>query len=72
MTDKNRQILFNAAMSNDPPLLTDDVIVNHMVDVYMEDSSVPYDVNIYMEEIEAWKRSGGFLLSYHNNVERGR
>jgi hypothetical protein len=65
MGDPIRQILLKAALSSDPPLLTDDPIVNHMVDMH-EDGSVPWNLHTYEEEIYAWKISGGFLLSYRN------
>lgn len=60
----NQNKLLQAAMSKLPPFLTSDPVVNHAVDQMMEDSRIPYDENLYREEIEAWKRSGGILLGY--------
>ena len=58
-----QNILKKAALSSDPPMMTNDPVVNHAVDCHMEDSVVPYDKQLYTEEISAWKNSGGLLLS---------
>lgn len=56
--------LLKAALSSDPPLFTDDPVVNHAVDCHEEDYAPLYDSGIYEREIVAWKKSGGLILSY--------
>lgn len=56
--------LFKAALSSNPRLFTDDPEVNHAVDCHEEDYCPLYDKELYEREIEAWKNSGGLILSY--------
>lgn len=60
-----QRVLFKAALSSDPPLLTSDPQVNHAVDNHMDDCNLPYDSVLYDQEIRAWIKSGGMLLSYN-------
>lgn len=43
--------LFRAAVSNNPPFLTNDPVVNHAIDQHMADSQLEYDENYYLREI---------------------
>lgn len=69
--NQNQQVLFSAALSSTPPLLTDDPLVNYYVDeheLFNSDiggvSHAPFNPGVYEAEIRAAKLHGSFLLSY--------
>lgn len=46
------------------PFITNDPVVNHAVDQYLHDYSIPYNEDFYKEEISAWLAEGKLLLGW--------
>lgn len=63
MTEEQKT-LYKLAISSDGPFITNDPVVNHAVDSYMDDSTTPYDEEEYRNEIKAWKDAGKRLLAF--------
>jgi hypothetical protein len=63
VSDEQRALLKAALAIN---AKTTDPLVNFMVDNHNDDAFYPYNEDEYLEEIAAWKKSNGFLLSYSN------
>src|SRR5215213_4805898 len=64
--------LFKAAISNDPPFLTTDPVVNHAVDQHVQDFMLEYDELQYRKEIdEAVEAPRGLLTFIYGNDKEG-
>lgn len=44
-------------------LMTDNPVVNWRIDCHNSDQYIPYDKAMYEQEIFAWRKSGGKILS---------
>jgi hypothetical protein len=65
--NKEQERKYNAALEDEVASLTDDPYVNYLVDCTLDDEvfddDFGYNEEEYLEEIQVWKNSGGFLIT---------